>query len=468
MRSIGVIRRCRRRRAVCGRPGAPASRSSRPQPPPAQIAAQLTPREIVSAFGHRQHLRSVLSAACRSAGGNLTPHPARTARCADRAVLEALQAEFTAATRRWWTAAAQFRAVMSEKALKETAAFFKSEAGKKYVEIQPKVIDQMMVSLDAWNRQMSEDMMSRVREEMQKKGHELCNGDGRHVPDFDVDLFVIGAGSGGVRAARIAAGYGARVMIAEEFRIGGTCVIRGCVPKKLYVYASRFADEFEDAAGFGWTLPQAPQFDWRKLVAAKEKEITRLSGLYRKGLDGAKVEIVESRAVVEGPHEVRIVNGRAHRAREVHSRRDRRRADARARGAGRRACDHLERDLRSAGISPAPARGRRRLYRARIRERVRPAGLAGPCRRCAPTTSCAASTRMCAQACATRSPMRASNSTSARCRHPSRRPAMACASAWRTARACWSTRRWSPPAGVRTPRGSASKRPASNCAATAR
>ena len=70
----------------------------------------------------------------------------------------------------------------------------------------------------------------------------------------DVDLFVIGAGSGGVRAARIAAGYGARVMIAEEYRVGGTCVIRGCVPKKLLVYASRFADEFEDAAGYGWTL----------------------------------------------------------------------------------------------------------------------------------------------------------------------------------------------------------------------
>lgn len=138
------------------------------------------------------------------------------------------------------------------------------------------------------------------------------------MSDFDVDFFVIGAGSGGVRSARIAAGYGARVMIAEEFRIGGTCVIRGCVPKKLYVYASRFVDEFEDAAGFGWTIPQAPRFDWRKLVEAKEKEITRLSGLYRKGLENAKVEIVESRAVVEGPHEVRIVkDGRIVRAKHI-------------------------------------------------------------------------------------------------------------------------------------------------------
>ncbi len=83
----------------------------------------------------------------------------------------------------------------------------------------------------------------------------------------EVDLFVIGAGSGGVRAARISSSYGARVMIAEEYRVGGTCVIRGCVPKKLLVYASRFADEFEDAAGYGWTVPE-PSFDWKTLIAA--------------------------------------------------------------------------------------------------------------------------------------------------------------------------------------------------------
>ena len=86
----------------------------------------------------------------------------------------------------------------------------------------------------------------------------------------EVDLFVIGAGSGGVRAARIASGYGARVMIAEEYRVGGTCVIRGCVPKKLLVYASRFAEEFEDAAGFGWTVPE-PKFDWATLIANKDQ-----------------------------------------------------------------------------------------------------------------------------------------------------------------------------------------------------
>ena len=88
---------------------------------------------------------------------------------------------------------------------------------------------------------------------------------------YDADLFVIGAGSGGVRAARVAAGHGARVIVAEEYRIGGTCVLRGCVPKKLLVYASRFADDFADAAGYGWRLDEA-RFDWSTLVGAKERE----------------------------------------------------------------------------------------------------------------------------------------------------------------------------------------------------
>src|SRR3982074_1719305 len=95
------------------------------------------------------------------------------------------------------------------------------------------------------------------------------------MAECDVDLFVIGGGSGGVRAARIAAGYGARVMIAEEYRVGGTCVIRGCVPKKLLGDASRFSGEFEDAAGYGWTLDE-PVFDWTKLIANKDREIARL------------------------------------------------------------------------------------------------------------------------------------------------------------------------------------------------
>ena len=121
----------------------------------------------------------------------------------------------------------------------------------------------------------------------------------------EVDLFVIGAGSGGVRAARIAAGHGASVMIAEEDRIGGTCVIRGCVPKKLYVYASRFADDIADARAFGWKVEQTG-FDWPKLRDAVSAEVTRLSGLYVKGLDSAGVEIAHERTTITGPGSVRL------------------------------------------------------------------------------------------------------------------------------------------------------------------
>jgi len=137
------------------------------------------------------------------------------------------------------------------------------------------------------------------------------------MSQFDVDLFVIGAGSGGVRAARIAAGYGARVMIAEEYRVGGTCVIRGCVPKKLMVYASRFSHEFEEAAGFGWNVGEAT-FDWATLIRNKDKEIDRLEGIYRANLGKADVEIVDSRAVIEDAHTVRLLKtGQQIRARYI-------------------------------------------------------------------------------------------------------------------------------------------------------
>src|SRR5215211_4336736 len=126
------------------------------------------------------------------------------------------------------------------------------------------------------------------------------------MADQDVDLLVIGAGSGGVRAARIAAGHGARVMIAEEYRVGGTCVIRGCVPKKLLVYASRFSLDFEEAAGFGWTV-QTPTFDWPTLIANKDKEIARLEAAYTATLQKSGVAIAKSRAVLEDPHTVRLV-----------------------------------------------------------------------------------------------------------------------------------------------------------------
>ena len=132
----------------------------------------------------------------------------------------------------------------------------------------------------------------------------------------DFDLFVIGAGSGGTRAARIAAGYGAKVAIAEDYRIGGTCVIRGCVPKKLLVYASRFADDLRDAAGFGWSIAPA-SFDWPTLVANKNREIARLSDIYRANLAKAGVSIFEERAVITGPNSVRLAGGQSFTARTI-------------------------------------------------------------------------------------------------------------------------------------------------------
>jgi glutathione reductase (NADPH) len=133
------------------------------------------------------------------------------------------------------------------------------------------------------------------------------------MSDYDVDLFVIGGGSGGVRAARIAAQHGARVMLAEEYRLGGTCVIRGCIPKKLLVYASRFHAEFEDAAGYGWTLAQ-PSFDWRTLIARKDHEITRLETVYNTLLEKAGVKLVKSRAILADAHTVQVASGERIRA----------------------------------------------------------------------------------------------------------------------------------------------------------
>ncbi len=136
------------------------------------------------------------------------------------------------------------------------------------------------------------------------------------MADHDVDLFVIGAGSGGVRAARIASSHGARVMVAEEFRVGGTCVIRGCVPKKLLVYASRFSADFEDAAGYGWTVEE-PTFSWPTLIANKDREIARLEAAYTTTLERHKVELVKSRAVLEDSHTVRLTTGARVRAETI-------------------------------------------------------------------------------------------------------------------------------------------------------
>lgn len=135
---------------------------------------------------------------------------------------------------------------------------------------------------------------------------------------YDYDLFVIGAGSGGTRAARIAAGYGARVAVAEERFLGGTCVNVGCIPKKLFVYASHFAEDFEDAAGFGWRSSAGtasngasgpPEFDWPTLVSNKNREIERLNGIYRGLIEGAGARLYEARATIAGPHAVSVAGG---------------------------------------------------------------------------------------------------------------------------------------------------------------
>jgi len=136
------------------------------------------------------------------------------------------------------------------------------------------------------------------------------------MADFDADLFVIGGGSGGVRAARIAAGYGARVVVAEEYRFGGTCVIRGCVPKKLMVYAAHVAQDIEDAAGFGWTIPQA-QFDWATLIANKDKEIARLEQIYASNVEKSGARTLKARAVFEDPHTLRLSTGETMRAKTI-------------------------------------------------------------------------------------------------------------------------------------------------------
>ena len=127
------------------------------------------------------------------------------------------------------------------------------------------------------------------------------------MSEYDYDLFVIGAGSGGVRACRMAAQHGARVAVAEEFRVGGTCVVRGCVPKKLFVYASHFSEEQEIAASFGWDVGEST-FNWSKLIANKDKEIDRLNQIYIKNLEASGVEIIQDRAEMRDANTVFLVD----------------------------------------------------------------------------------------------------------------------------------------------------------------
>lgn len=126
---------------------------------------------------------------------------------------------------------------------------------------------------------------------------------------YDFDLFIIGAGSGGVRAARIAAQHGARVAVAEEYRVGGTCVIRGCVPKKMLVYAAHFAEDLHAAHNYGWDV-SAPHFDWPRLRDAVQKDVTRLEGLYTQTLNTNHATIFAERATVTGAHGVRLASGK--------------------------------------------------------------------------------------------------------------------------------------------------------------
>ena len=135
------------------------------------------------------------------------------------------------------------------------------------------------------------------------------------MPRYDFDMFTIGAGSGGVASSRRAGSYGARVAICEELRVGGTCVLRGCVPKKLLVYGAQFADAFADAAGFGWTVP-VPSFDWPALIEAKDKEIGRLSQIYINMLNSSGVEIINGRGIVVDPHTIEV-NGRRYTAENI-------------------------------------------------------------------------------------------------------------------------------------------------------
>jgi glutathione reductase (NADPH) len=128
------------------------------------------------------------------------------------------------------------------------------------------------------------------------------------MPDYDFDLFTIGAGSGGVRASRVAAAHGARVAVAEEYRVGGTCVIRGCVPKKMLVYGAHFAEDLQDAKNFGWNVENCT-FDWTVLRDNVLRDVDRLNGLYRQTLENHKVTIFDQRATITGPNEVTLADG---------------------------------------------------------------------------------------------------------------------------------------------------------------
>ena len=267
-------------------------------PTPEHIAKA---RQLILATGISRSFQIIIPEFMDQIGNTLTQ--ARPELVHDMsAVLDGLRPEFDSQSDEMVNLSARIYAtLLSEKDIEAILRFFDSDAGKLYVSAQPLFLNQLVSGMRAWQQKIAgkHDGACPTRDEEERS---------RPVTNYDCDLFVIGAGSGGTRAARIAAQYGARVMIAEEFRVGGTCVIRGCVPKKLMVYASRFADAFADAEGFGWTVPKAT-FDWRSFVEAKEREITRLSAIYVSNLQKAGVVIHDSRVTVVGAHAVRLSNG---------------------------------------------------------------------------------------------------------------------------------------------------------------
>ena len=206
---------------------------------------------------------------------------------------------------------------LSEGELRAAVKFFSSDAGRKWTTVQGAITKDTLKyaatmggslktqivqfhcrKVEAARLQNQEELITLRANAEIPPDSPAARGTLKTLMTYDYDLFVIGAGSGGVRAARMASQLGAKVVVAEEYRVGGTCVIRGCVPKKLFVYASHFSESFEDAAGFGWTLSEAT-FDWPTLLANKDKEIDRLNGIYIRNLEAAGVEIVHERAVLK-------------------------------------------------------------------------------------------------------------------------------------------------------------------------
>ncbi len=214
------------------------------------------------------------------------------------------------------------------------------------------------------------------------------------MAEFDYDLFVIGAGSGGVRAARLAAELGARVGVAEEYRIGGTCVIRGCVPKKLLVYGARYAGEFEDARGFGWTCEDL-RFDWPTLIRNVRREVDRLNGAYTRTLEKANVDLFLARASLESPHSRAARRARRHALGQDYSR-CHRRLSLHPQRTRQGASHHLQRVLRARGASRQHRHCGGGLYRHGVRLDLRRARRCGDGAAIAASKSCATSTWICA------------------------------------------------------------------------